>query len=184
MQQESPVMGTSATITTNLPAETATSPRFRQTFALIALCLGYFMVILDVTVVNVALANMQTQLGATISGLQWIVAGYSLTFASFLLTAGILGDRLGSKRVFLAGLVVFTGISTLCGLAPTLLTLQIFRLLQGIGAALMVPASLALISHTFPEAAKRGARYRRLGSHLWHCGGQRTRSGRSARQYI
>lgn len=126
-----------------------------QTLALVALCLGYFMVILDVTVVNVALDNIQTQLGATISGLQWIVAGYSLIFASFLLTGGMLGDRLGSRRIFLAGLAMFTVASALCGLAPTLLALQLFRLVQGLGAALMVPGSLALISHTFSEPAKR-----------------------------
>lgn len=151
----------SPTMTTaELLPEMQTKPR--QMLSLLALCLGYFMVILDVTVVNVALPEMQVQLGATISGLQWIAAGYSLTFASFLLTAGMLGDRLGSRRIFLAGLSAFTCASALCGLAPTLLALQLFRLLQGLGAALMVPASLALISHTFPEPA---ARARAIG--LW-----------------
>ncbi len=154
MPQKSPALDITPANRTDMASPNA-SPRLRQTLALFALCLGYFMVILDVTVVNVALPAMQTQLGATISGLQWIVAGYSLAFASFLLSAGILGDKLGSKRIFLAGLIAFTCASALCGLAPTLLALQIFRLLQGLGAALMVPASLALISHTFAEPAQR-----------------------------
>lgn len=153
MFQNSQAPARTAMIADISPTQTNT-PR-HQALSLVALCLGYFMVILDVTVVNVALANIQTQLGATISGLQWIVAGYSLVFASFLLTGGMLGDRLGSRRVFLAGLGTFTGASALCGLAPTLLALQIFRLIQGLGAALMVPGSLALISHTFAEPAKR-----------------------------
>jgi DHA2 family methylenomycin A resistance protein-like MFS transporter len=123
--------------------------------ALFALCLGYFMVILDITVVTIAMPSIQVQLGATISGLQWIVDGYSLIFASFLLTAGMLGDRLGSKRMFLLGLGLFTLASALCGLAPNLLSLQIFRLLQGLGAALQVPASLALISHTYTNSSER-----------------------------
>jgi MFS transporter, DHA2 family, methylenomycin A resistance protein len=122
---------------------------------LFALCLGYFMVIMDITVVNVAMPDIQTRLGATVSGLQWIVAGYSLIFASLLLTAGMLGDRLGSKRIFLAGLALFTFASALCGLAPNLLAFQLFRLLQGLGAALMVPASLALISHTIIDPTQR-----------------------------
>ncbi|HET8841141.1 MAG TPA: MFS transporter, partial [Ktedonobacteraceae bacterium] len=95
------------------------------------------------------------QLGATISGLQWIVDGYSLIFASFLLTAGMLGDRLGNKRMFLLGLGLFTLASTLCGFAPNLLSLQVCRLVQGLGAALQVPASLALISHTYTQRAER-----------------------------
>ncbi|MDQ2714755.1 MAG: MFS transporter [Chloroflexota bacterium] len=118
---------------------------------LLAICAGYFMVILDTTVVNVALLAIQAQLGGTVTGLQWIVDGYALVFASFLLTAGALGDRLGNKRVFLAGLVIFTAASALCGLAPALWALEIARVVQGVGAALLVPASLALLNHTFAD---------------------------------
>src|SRR5579884_2901087 len=109
---------------------------------LLAICLGYFMVILDSTVVNVALPNVQHQLGGTVNELQWIVDGYLLVFACVLLTGGALGDRLGNKRIFVIGLVLFTAASALCGLAPNLWALQIARVVQGLGAALQVPTSL------------------------------------------
>ena len=98
---------------------------------LLALCLGYFMTILDVTIVNIALVDVKEHLGANVTGLQWIVDGYALVFASFLLTGGALGDRRGSRTIFLAGLTLFTLASTLCSLAPTLLVLQIARAFQG-----------------------------------------------------
>ncbi|QBD75823.1 DHA2 family efflux MFS transporter permease subunit [Ktedonosporobacter rubrisoli] len=128
----------------------------RYTLPLIAICTGYFMTILDLTVVNVALVNIKQQLGADVTGLQWIVDGYSLVFASFLLTGGALGDRLGGRRVFLGGVTLFTLASTLCGAAPSLFVLQIARAFQGLGAALLVPTTLALINTTFPEARARG----------------------------
>ena len=123
--------------------------------ALLAICLGYFMVILDTTIVNVALLNMQHELGATVIGLQWIVDGYTLVFASLLLTAGALGDRLGSKRIFLVGLLLFTSASALCGMAPTLIVLEIMRVVQGVGAALLVPGSLSLLSQIFSTQKER-----------------------------
>jgi MFS transporter, DHA2 family, methylenomycin A resistance protein len=126
-----------------------------RAWPLVTICLGYFMVILDTTVVNVALPSIEKQLGATVAGLQWVVDGYALVFASLLLTAGALGDRLGSKRVFLAGLVLFTVTSALCGAAPTLGALVAFRVAQGVGAALLVPASLALLRHTFTDPVRR-----------------------------
>ena len=122
---------------------------------LLALCLGYFMTILDVTIVNVALVDIKAHLGANVTGLQWIVDGYALVFASFLLTGGALGDRRGRRTVFLAGLVLFTLASTLCSLAPTLLVLQIARAFQGLGAALLVPNSLALLNTIYTDARKR-----------------------------
>ena len=122
---------------------------------LLAICLGYFMTILDVTIVNVALVDIKEQLSANVTGLQWIVDGYALVFASFLLTGGALGDRRGSRTIFLAGLVLFTLASALCSLAPTLLVLQIARAFQGLGAALLVPNSLALLNTIFPDAKKR-----------------------------
>ena len=128
----------------------------RQTMIpLLAICLGYFMTILDVTIVNVALVDIKEHLSANVTGLQWIVDGYALVFASFLLTGGALGDRRGSRTVFLAGLALFTLASTLCSLAPTLLVLQIARAFQGLGAALLVPNSLALLNTIYTDARKR-----------------------------
>jgi MFS transporter, DHA2 family, methylenomycin A resistance protein len=122
---------------------------------LIAICLGYFLVILDVTVVNVALPTMGAGLKAGVTGLQWVVDGYTLTFAGLLLFCGGLSDRLGGKRVFLGGLAVFTVASAGCGLAPSAAALVGARLVQGTGAALMVPASLALLRHAYPDPRAR-----------------------------
>jgi DHA2 family methylenomycin A resistance protein-like MFS transporter len=122
---------------------------------LLAICLGYFMTILDVTIVNLALVDIKAHLSANVTGLQWIVDGYSLVFASFLLTGGALGDRGGSRTIFLAGFALFTLASTLCSLAPTLLVLQIARAVQGLGAALLVPNSLALLHTMYTDARKR-----------------------------
>ncbi|MFD9209291.1 MFS transporter [Streptomyces sioyaensis] len=122
---------------------------------LVALCLGYFMVILDVTVVTVALPAIGTGLHAGVTGLQWVVDGYTLVCAGLLLFCGGLGDRLGGKAVFLGGLLVFTVASAGCALAPTVTVLVVARLVQGLGAALMVPASLALLRTAYPERAAR-----------------------------
>lgn len=129
--------------------------RTQMAIPLLALCLGYFMTILDVTIVNIALVNIKEQLGANVTGLQWIVDGYSLVFASFLLTGGVLGDRRGNRTVYLAGLILFTLSSTLCSLAPSLPVLEVSRAFQGLGAALLVPNSLALLNITFPEPKQR-----------------------------
>ncbi|MEV0265498.1 MFS transporter [Streptomyces sp. NPDC050617] len=122
---------------------------------LVALSLGYFMVMLDVTVVTVAVPGIRTSLHASAAGLQWIVDGYSAVFAALLLLGGGLGDRLGHRRVFLAGLGAFTLASIGCGLAPTTGALIAARLLQGVGAALLVPCSLALVGDAYPERAVR-----------------------------
>lgn len=126
-----------------------------KTVALVAICLGYFMTILDVTAVNVALPSIRHDLGATVAGLQWVVDGYALVFAALLLSAGSLGDRRGNRRMFVSGLVVFTFASALCGLSPSLWMLQAARVIQGVGAALLVPTSLALLRHTFTDPARR-----------------------------
>lgn len=121
-----------------------------RTYApLIALCLGFFMVIIDVTIVNVALPSMQASLNTNVSGLQWIVDGYTLTFACLLLTAGNLGDRFGAKSAYLSGLLLFIAASFGCGLSNTFILLTLYRLLQGVGAALLVPTSLALINASY-----------------------------------
>src|SRR6266550_4195151 len=135
--------------------QTTQQPRTQTMMPLLALSLGYFMTILDVTIVNVALVDIKEQLSANVTGLQWIVDGYALVFASLLLTGGALGDRRGRRTVFLAGLALFTLASALCSLAPSLLVLQIARAFQGLGAALLVPNSLALLPTIFPDAKKR-----------------------------
>ena len=122
---------------------------------LLAVCMGYSMAVLDSTVVNVALPSMAHDLGANVAGLQWAVAGYALIFAGLLLTTGALGDQFGNRRIFMVGTAVFTTASMLCGLAPTLWWLVAFRAVQGAGAALAVPSSLALLRHNYTDAAER-----------------------------
>jgi DHA2 family methylenomycin A resistance protein-like MFS transporter len=126
-----------------------------QYSALAALCLGYFMVILDTTVANVALPDIQRQLGASFSSLQWVVDGYALVFASLLLTGGAIADRFGGRRTYIAGFALFTAASALCGAAPAIWLLLLARAVQGIGAALLVPASLSLLRALFPGTAQR-----------------------------
>ena len=129
--------------------------RSAERVAIVATGSAFFMVILDTTVVNLALPSIAAELHVTLTGLQWIVDGYALVFASLLLGAGSLGDRLGAKPVFLLGLFVFTLASALCGVAPTQLTLNVARLLQGVGAALQLPTSLALLNHTVTDPTRR-----------------------------
>lgn len=122
---------------------------------LIAVALGYFMVILDATAVNLALHAISRELGGGVTGLQWVVDGYTLAFAALLLSAGVAGDRFGPRRVFLAGLALFTVASAGCALAPDLGVLVGIRLVQGLGAALLVPTSLALLQASYPDRAMR-----------------------------
>jgi EmrB/QacA subfamily drug resistance transporter len=123
---------------------------------LLTMCFALFMAMLDNTVVNVALPKLSEKLGAGVSGLQWIVDGYVLAFASLMLTGGILGDRYGRKRMFLSGLGIFTFASLMCGLAGSTGHLIAFRGLQGVGAALLMPGTLSILTVTFPaqERAK------------------------------
>ena len=123
---------------------------------LLTMCFALAMAMLDNTVVNVALPTIQTDLAAGFSQLQWIVDAYVLAFASLLLTGGILGDRYGRKRMFLAGLTVFTVFSLACGLATSPTQLIVARALQGVGGALLIPGTLSIITVTFPphERAK------------------------------
>jgi EmrB/QacA subfamily drug resistance transporter len=122
---------------------------------LVLVCMAQFMVVLDATVVNVALPSIQEDLDISDADLQWIVNAYALTFGGFLLLGGRAGDLLGRKRVFLVGLVIFTVASLLNGLAPSSEFLIIFRGLQGLGAALISPAALSIITITFAEGADR-----------------------------
>jgi DHA2 family methylenomycin A resistance protein-like MFS transporter len=122
---------------------------------MVTLCLGYFMVILDTTVVNVALPQLGARMGGGVSGLQWVVDGYALAFAGLLLSSGALADRFGGRPVLATGMALFTAASAACGAAPNLTVLIIGRLVQGVGAALLVPSSLALLQDTHPDPAGR-----------------------------
>ena len=106
-------------------------------------------------VVNVALSSIRTDLGGGISGLQWVVDGYTLMFAALLLAAGAFSDRAGARRAFTVGVVVFVAASAACGLAPGLGPLVVARFVQGAGAAVMMPASMALIGHSYPDPSRR-----------------------------
>jgi MFS transporter, DHA2 family, methylenomycin A resistance protein len=123
---------------------------------LAAMSLGYGVVQLDVTIVNTALASIGSSLGGGVSELQWVVSAYTIAFAAFILTAGALGDRIGAKRVFMAGFAIFTAASLACALAPTAAVLIAARLVQGFAAAILVPNSLALLSHAYPDDKSRG----------------------------
>ncbi len=122
---------------------------------LVAVSLGFFMVILDVTVVTVAVPSIGGALGAGGSALQWVVDGYTLVFACLMPLCGALGDRFGNRAAFLAGLLVFTAASAACGAAFSAGWLIAARLAQGAGAALMVPSSLALLRASYPRADER-----------------------------
>ena len=121
-----------------------------KVIVLLTMCFALAMAMLDNTVVNVALPTISRELEAGVSELQWIVDGYVLVFASLLLTGGIVGDRYGRKKTFLAGLVVFTIASLACGLSQDTTQLILARALQGLGAALLLPGTLSIITVTFP----------------------------------
>jgi len=122
---------------------------------LVLICFAQFMVILDATIVNVALPSIQKDLNLTEGSLQWIVNAYTLVFGGFLLLGGRAGDLLGRKRLFLIGLVIFTGASLFDGLANSEGMLIGARSLQGLGAALISPAALSIIATTFKEGSER-----------------------------
>jgi MFS transporter, DHA2 family, methylenomycin A resistance protein len=138
-----------------MPSDDRPAHEHARALVLFASCLGFAVVQLDVSVVNVAIKSIGAQLGGGVGGLQWVVSAYTVTFASLILTAGALGDRIGARRVFVAGFVVFTLASALCGLAPNLGVLIAARAVQGIGAAALVPCSLTLLNHTFSGEADR-----------------------------
>jgi EmrB/QacA subfamily drug resistance transporter len=118
-------------------------------WTLLAVCLGIFMLLLDITIVNVALPDIQRELSSSFSDLQWIVDAYALTLAALLLTAGSLADLYGRRRLYVTGLVIFTAASLLCGLAQDTLVLQLSRAVQGVGGAIMFSVSLALLADAF-----------------------------------
>jgi EmrB/QacA subfamily drug resistance transporter len=137
----------------------------RKWWTLIAVCIGVFMLLIDVTVVNTALPAIQRSLHASFSDLQWVVNAYALTLAAFLLTAGSLSDLLGRKRVFTVGLAVFTASSLACGVSASPLMLNLARGAQGIGGAIMLSSSLALIANAF-RGRDRGTAFAVYGAVL------------------
>lgn len=118
-------------------------------WTLTAVCVATFMLLLDITVVNVALPDLQRDLGASFEDLQWVIDAYTLSLAALMVTAGVVADRYGRRRLFEAGLVVFTTASLLCALAPGAVELNIARALQGVGGAIMFATGLALIASVF-----------------------------------
>ena len=132
--------------------------RGNKWWTLVAVCLGTFMLLLDITIVNVALPDIQRSLHSSFSDLQWVVDAYALTLAAFLLTAGSLADMYGRRLMYLIGLVIFTAASALCGFASTTLMLQLSRGLQGVGGAIMFAVSLALLADAF-RGRERGTAF-------------------------
>src|SRR5689334_6719442 len=130
--------------------------RLATSLTLAAMSLGYGVVQLDVTIVNTAVNAIGISLGGGVAELQWVVSAYTIAFAAFILTAGALGDRIGSKRIFIAGFALFTAASVACALAPNAGTLISARGVQGLAAAILVPNSLALLSHAYPDEKARG----------------------------
>jgi EmrB/QacA subfamily drug resistance transporter len=135
----------------------------RKWWTLIAVSMAIFMLLLDITVVNVALPEIQHQLHSSFSDLQWVVNAYSLTLAAFLLTAGAVSDLIGRRRVFVAGLFVFTIASAVCGLSTSPLMLNLARAVQGTGGAMMFATSLALIAQAF-QGKDRGTAFGVFGA--------------------
>jgi DHA2 family methylenomycin A resistance protein-like MFS transporter len=147
-------------------ADVSTSFDRRQIATLGGAMLGFFVVALDAQIVNVALPDIGAALGGGLSGLQWVVTGYTLTFSALILFAGTFSDRIGARRGYAVGMLLFAAASIACGLAPSLSVLIAARLVQGVGAALVTPTSLALIREGF---ADEGQRTRAIG--LWAVGG-------------
>jgi EmrB/QacA subfamily drug resistance transporter len=135
----------------------------RKWWTLIAVCVAIFMLLLDITVVNVALPDIQRSLHSSFSDLQWVVNAYALTLAAFLLTSGSVADLIGRKRVFIVGLFVFTISSAVCGLSTTPLMLNLARAVQGTGGAMMFATALALIAQAF-HGKERGTAFGVFGA--------------------
>ena len=143
------------------PAWAQDRPRRRRDAAtlpvvLITTCLGVFLAQLDTSVVNLALERVGAELGSSIAELQWVVDGYNLAYAAFLLTGGTLGDIFGCRRLFVIGVALFAVGSLVCGIAPDNATLIGGRMLTGLGAAFAMPTSLAMLYGAYPDAAQRG----------------------------
>ncbi|MET7972757.1 DHA2 family efflux MFS transporter permease subunit [Streptomyces mirabilis] len=129
--------------------------RGRPTLILVVCCLSVLLVSLDTTILNVALPSIQEDLHSSVSGLQWTLDAYTIVLASLLILAGSTADRVGRRRVFLLGLVLFTGGSALCSLAPSLDWLIVFRMAQAVGGCMLTPVAMAILAGAFPEPRER-----------------------------
>lgn len=140
-----------------MPSHTPLSidTRRRAGLVLAVCCLSLLITALDTTAVNVALPAVGDDLHAPVSGLQWTVDGYTLAVAAFMMLAGSTADRIGRRRVFQAGLLLFTAGSLACSLAPSLGWLIAFRVAQGLGASMLNPVALSIITHAFPDPRER-----------------------------
>src|ERR1700735_4532888 len=138
----------------------------RRLLILAICCMSLFIVGIDVTIVNVALPSIQRDLHASVSGLQWTIDAYTLVLASFLMLSGSTADRIGRRRTFQTGLVLFTLGSLLCSLAPGLSWLVAFRMLQAIGGSMLNPVAMSIITNNFIDR-REGAR----GVGVWGGGG-------------
>ena len=127
----------------------------RKKLILAAICVAQFMVVLDIAVVNVALPSIKTDLHFTNESLQWVISAYSILFGGFLLLGGRLADLLGARRLFMAGLAVFSLASLMCGFAWSETSLITFRAIQGLGGALLSPAALSILVNTYAEGRER-----------------------------
>src|SRR5215475_1094986 len=142
-------------MTTEAPTEARS---YNPWLVLVTLCLGFFMILLDTTIVNVAIPKLSEGLHASLSDILWILNAYIMVYAVLLITAGRLGDLYGPRLLFLVGLVIFTAASAACGLAQSPGQLITFRVIQGLGGALITPQTLSLITIIFPPA-KRGVAF-------------------------
>src|SRR3984957_10942112 len=137
------------------PSERERKRERRRWIALAVLCLGQLMMVLDATIVNVALPSIQRELHFSQSNLTWVINGYLVTFGGFLLLAGRVGDLVGRKKVFLTGLVMFTAASVFCGVAQDQTMLIAARIIQGVGGAVASSVILAIIVTEFPKRAEQ-----------------------------
>jgi EmrB/QacA subfamily drug resistance transporter len=140
------------------PPDVTAQGRHNPWLVLAALCLGFFMILLDTTIVNIAIPQMSEHLNASLSEILWIINAYILTYAVLLITAGRLGDLYGPKQLFLVGLVIFTAASAACGFAESPTQLIVFRVIQGLGGALLTPQTLSVLTVIFPPD-RRGAAF-------------------------
>src|SRR5438445_5567022 len=147
-------MATELSVARTVGRSTNPAPR-NLNLALVVIALAQLMVVLDATIVNIALPSMQRALHFTPTGLEWVINAYTLVFGGFLLLGGRAGDLLGRRRMFVAGLLVFTTASLVGGLATSATWLIAARAAQGVGAAIIAPTVLSLIADTFPEGAPR-----------------------------
>jgi MFS transporter, DHA2 family, methylenomycin A resistance protein len=140
----------------SVPGATASHRSERRWLTLLTLCLGVLIVQLDTSVVNLAVRPIGDYFDAGVGALQWVVDSYNLVYAVLLLTGGQLADLYGRRRIFVAGLVIFTAASVLCALAPAIPMLVAGRVFTGVGAAFLLPSSLAIIRVAWPDAKERG----------------------------